>query len=87
MGSISSKSRVIPLLKDHFSIQFTAETLDVGGPVDTIYTDFIMAFDQIDHDILLRKLDIVGVSVPLLSVFKSYFAEQDALCALRRSSL
>lgn len=52
--------------------QFVAETLDSRGQVDVIYTDFRKAFDQIDHYILLSKLNQMGISDGLLQVLQNY---------------
>lgn len=43
-----------------------------SGQVETTYTDFSKAIDQIDHSVLLGKLDVVGVSSPLLNRYASY---------------
>jgi hypothetical protein len=32
--------------------------MDLGLQTDVIYTDFSKAFDRLDHEILVRKLDI-----------------------------
>lgn len=52
--------------------QFVAESIDAGLQVDTVFTDFSKAFDQIDHGIILDKLRSVGMSTSLLSLMSSY---------------
>lgn len=52
--------------------QFISESLDHCGQVDVVYTDFTKAFDRLDHDILLHKLDMYGFSNSLLHLFQSY---------------
>jgi hypothetical protein len=52
--------------------QFVAEALDKNVQVDCIYTDFSKAFDKINHNVLLNKLDTYGFSQKLLTLFKSY---------------
>ncbi|XP_026478477.1 uncharacterized protein LOC113384917 [Ctenocephalides felis] len=43
-----------------------------GLDVHTIYTDFSKAFDLVDHDILLRKVQRYGVRGKILDWFRSY---------------
>ena len=52
--------------------QYISEIIDVQGQVDVIFTDLQKAFDQIDHYILLNKLNAVGLSDNLLSLISSY---------------
>lgn len=52
--------------------QYISEVLDEQGQVDVVYTDFTKAFDRIDHNVLLNKLDTFGFSNRLLSFFASY---------------
>ena len=39
---------------------------------DVIYTDFSKAFDTVNHNLLLLKLEKMGFSLPLLAWIKSY---------------
>lgn len=52
--------------------QFVAEALDGHLQADVIYTDFSKAFDKLDHNILLNKLNRFGISDALIDLFKSY---------------
>lgn len=52
--------------------QFLANNIDNNKQVDVVYTDFSKAFDTVDHSLLLRKLDRLGFSLPLVSLFSSY---------------
>lgn len=54
--------------------QFLSQSLDAGVQTDVIYTDFSKAFDRLDHEILLHKLDLNGLSNDLLQFFKSYLS-------------
>lgn len=56
--------------------QYVSEVLDEGNQVDVIYTDFSKAFDRLDHELLLSKLDTFGVSVNLLNLFRSYLNDR-----------
>jgi hypothetical protein len=40
--------------------------------VDVVYTDFLKAFDMIDHNLLLNKLESFGFSDDLVLLVKSY---------------
>lgn len=55
---------------------FLTEAMDNGEQVDVIYTDYSKAFDRIDHDILLMKLNAVGIHGDLLRWFSSYIANR-----------
>lgn len=50
----------------------TTTNLDNQRQVDVIYTDFQKAFDQIDHFVLLHRLNSLGYSEPLCNIFESY---------------
>mgnify|MGYP005980603449 CR=1 FL=1 len=57
--------------------QFTSEAIDDRKQVDVVYLDFLKAFDQIDHYILLLKLKSFGFTDALLNLFKSYLLNRD----------
>ena len=48
------------------------EALDQGKLVIGIFLDFSRAFDTVDHDILLQKLELYGVQDIALKLFDSY---------------
>ncbi|KAH0818593.1 hypothetical protein GEV33_004199 [Tenebrio molitor] len=54
--------------------QYVSESLETQQQVDTIYTDFTKAFDQIDHNIIIKKLDMFGFSNKLIAFFESYLS-------------
>ena len=56
--------------------QYVSVCLDNRGQVDTIYTDFRKAFDQIDHYVLIAKLQQFGFSTPLINFFRSYLTNR-----------
>lgn len=53
-----------------------SECLDEGIQVDVIYFDFKKAFDRVDNDILLDKLDDIGFSPMMLAFFASYLRDR-----------
>ena len=56
-------------------ITFVSELIqevDKGAQIDAIYTDFSSAFDKVDHNILLNRLENIGLHGSILLWFKSY---------------
>ena len=61
-------------------VQFTTGIIDgfiSGCQTDAIYTDFSKAFDKVNHDILLYKLDFMGFDNVLLKWFSSYLKDRE----------
>lgn len=63
--------------------------MDCGYQIDVIYTDFEKAFDRVDHIILLRKLQELGIRGSLLRWVESYLRNrsQAVVVAGHRSDL
>lgn len=53
-----------------------SEHLDKGIQVDVLYFDFQKAFDRVDNDVLLQKLDSIGFASNLLKFFASYLRDR-----------
>ena len=53
--------------------------------VDIIYTDFLKAFDKVNHSILLKRLLNYGVSVKLVCWFRSYLLNRSQFVKLDSS--
>ncbi|CAK1584851.1 unnamed protein product [Parnassius mnemosyne] len=51
--------------------------VDSRVQVDAVYTDFSKAFDTVNHSILLEKLQLYGVTGPLLGWFASYLTDRE----------
>lgn len=56
--------------------QYVSNIVDNRGQVDVIYTDFSKAFDRIDHNVLLKKLELYGCNNQMKEFFKSYLQER-----------
>lgn len=79
-GFVPRRSTVTNLLG---FTQFVSDSLDKQGQVDCIYTDFEKAFDRVNHDILLRKLYLSGLSIQLVAFFCSYLSSRSMRVKLR----
>lgn len=49
-------------------------SFEMNAQTDIIYTDFAKAFDQVNHVILIKKLQIFGFSGALLNWFQSFLS-------------
>ena len=72
-GFVPGRSTVTNLAVYHCLV---SAALDNRSQVDTVYTDFRKAFDTVDHSILLRKLEVIGICGPLLSWIHSYLKDR-----------
>ncbi|KAI8434804.1 hypothetical protein MSG28_003315 [Choristoneura fumiferana] len=57
-------------------VDIISEHLDRGIQVDVIYFDFKKAFDRVDNDVLMLKLEKIGFTPKLLSFFASYLRDR-----------
>ena len=55
---------------------YVLKSMDGGGQVDVIYTDYEKAFDRVDHCILINKLQVLGIHGDLLRWIQSYLANR-----------
>ena len=51
-----------------------------------VLVDLKKAFDTVDHEILLMKLEIYGIKGPALSLLRSYVANRTQKCQINRST-
>lgn len=68
-GFISKKSTETNLCE---FVDMVTDSMDKGYQVDAVYTDYSKAFDKISHNLLVRKLESVGVHGDLLRWLDSY---------------
>lgn len=60
-------------------------TVSTGGRVDTIYTDLRKAFDSVNHRLLIKKLENIGISDSLLSWLDFYLVNRRQIVKIRNS--
>lgn len=68
-GFVSGRSTQTNLLE---FVNFVVHSIANGGQVDTIFTDFSKAFDQVSHNLLLQDLENFGVNGAILQWFESH---------------
>ena len=56
--------------------KYLCESLDHKKQVDVLYLDYSKAFDRVDHAVLIKKLDLLGLSKNLTTLILSYFSER-----------
>lgn len=59
------------------------KAMDAGLQVDAVYTDYSKAFDKISHEILIKKLDQIGVHGDLLRWLTSYLRDRSQAVAVK----
>lgn len=55
---------------------FVRESMEAGDACGCLFTDLTSAFDSVDHNLLLSKLEHYGVRGRSLEIFKSYLEER-----------
>lgn len=58
------------------------DALDNGKLIGVLFIDFKKAFDLVDHEILLSKLQLYGLSKETCSWFKTYLTQRQQLVSL-----
>lgn len=72
-GFCSSKSTETNLIS---YVDDLCKSVDSGQQIDALYADFSSAFDKVDHQILLMKLQCHGIHGELLKWFESYLHQR-----------
>ena len=78
-GFLPHKSTASNLVK---YVTDLSDVLDKGGEVHSIYTDFKKAFDLVHHDILLYKIEHMGIHGSLLRWCESYLKNRSQLVSV-----
>ena len=69
-GFISGRSTTLQLLH---VIEIWSQILDRGGNIDSIYCDFMKAFDKVPHRRLVYKVSKYGIKGDVISWIDSFF--------------
>lgn len=56
---------------------FAFKTIDNSKPLGVVYTDFQKAFNQLDHQLHLKKLEAIGWYTLPFTVLKTYLPAQN----------
>ena len=72
-GFRKGRSCLSELLAHYEEILRNANT---GEGTDTVYLDFAKAFDKVDHKLLLKKLESVGIKGKLLNWLKAFLSNR-----------
>lgn len=56
----------------HNLLKSVITAMDQRTPVAALYMDLTKAFDFVDHDVLLRKIESYGIRGVALTLIKSY---------------
>jgi hypothetical protein len=57
-------------------IDYITKAIDTGDKVASVYIDLSKAFDTLNHEILLKKLNLYGIRGQVLSLFNSYLTNR-----------
>ena len=73
-GFIKGRSTVLQLLN---VLDAWTASLDNGGNIDAIYTDFEKAFDKVPHKRLLSKLQAYGIRDEIVAWIKDFLCNRN----------
>jgi len=72
-GFMKGRSTSLQLLK---LMDLWSEAVDMGNEIDVLYTDFEKAFDKVNHEKLLLKLNMYGVNGNVVGWIKEYITNR-----------
>ncbi|CAB4032748.1 Hypothetical predicted protein, partial [Paramuricea clavata] len=85
--TVSSNYRPISLLNTISKVyDDIVNSVASGKEVDVLYLDLAKAFDKVPHNLLLLKLQLHGITGPLLLWMKSYLSERKQRVVLEGAS-
>ena len=80
-GFIEGRSTALQLLE---VIDKWSEALDEGLDIDCICTDFQKAFDKVPHKRLIKKIEIYGITNPILSWIEDFLSRRYQRVSIER---
>ena len=72
------------ILSSALSLERWRKTLDKGGETGAVLTDLSKAFDSIDHNLLIAKLDAYGFEKQSIDFLHLYFAKRKQITILHK---
>ena len=75
-GFRKGRSCLTQLLKHYDSI---LQNYNSGAETDVLYLDFAKAFDKVDHNLLIAKLQIYGIQGKLLDWIRSFLRDRSQI--------
>lgn len=72
-GFLNERSTILQLLH---VLNIWTEILDQGGSIDTVYCDFMKAFDKVPHKRLLHKIEKYGISGNIMGWINSFLSNR-----------
>ena len=72
-GSISGRSTVTQFIQQQKDI---LDILENGDNLELIYLDFAKAYDKVDHQILLKKIENMGIKGNTLAWIKHWLCQR-----------
>ena len=82
-GFRSNKSTTKAILNH---LDFVYDNLDKSYPVVSIFMDFSKAFDSLDHNVLLKKLEHCGIRGLPLQWFRSYLSDRKQIVTVNNTT-
>jgi hypothetical protein len=72
-GFISGRSTTLQLLK---VMNEWTEILDNGGSIDSVYMDFMKAFDKVPHKRLIKKMERYGINNKTINWVRNFLTDR-----------
>ena len=82
LGFISRRSTTLQLL---IVMEEWTEILDNGGTLDSIYMDFMKAFEKVPHKRMLRKLRSYGLSEQIIKWVADFWGDRSQKVSVNNS--
>lgn len=80
-GFISGKSTTSALVD---LIEHITDNIEAGNTVTSLFLDLSKAFDSLDHNMILRKLDLLGIKGTVYNWFGDYLSGRNQIVEIRQ---